>query len=353
VARAAVDVLTSLEVGIYVFFVLSGYLLARAFVAAFHHGTDLPRPGRYMLNRLLRIVPAFWFVALLTLVYFGRRGSSWGDVAAVLGFAQTWTGKSPFQGLMLQAWTLGAELLFYLALPIGTAFLVVTLGRLPRGPLRLAVVTGVLAAGALLSFVVRVTGAGAHESFHTPPTMLFAFAPGILLAAVEVLGVEGLRGWRLGRPASVAAVVAGLALLGVYSALDRDSVAARLIVGMAGCSLLVAGPLLLQWTTGSAARALDNRPMHWLGVRSYSIYLVHVGVLLALDWTYDNEMGLWPAFGLTVLVAVPVTVLLAALVYRFVEAPFLALRTRRLVRSRPEAAGLGAVETRPQTDATT
>ncbi len=52
-----------LSLGIYVFFALSAYLLSRPFIAAFHRGEPMPWLSGYLVNRLLRIVPAFWVVA--------------------------------------------------------------------------------------------------------------------------------------------------------------------------------------------------------------------------------------------------------------------------------------------------
>jgi peptidoglycan/LPS O-acetylase OafA/YrhL len=180
-----------------------------------------------------------------------------------------------------------------------------------------------------------VTGGQAHANQQTPPRVLFAFAPGVLLAAVEVLLGDRVRSFARGRALGTASVLGGLVLLVVYAKHDRSDIAPHVLIGLAGTSLLVAGPLILQWTTGDAWRALDNGVMHWLGVRSYSIYLLHIPVLVALADLYTNGRGAWPAMALTAAVAVPITIGLATASYRFVEEPFLGLRTKRLIRSRP------------------
>ncbi len=75
------DVVQGFDLGIYIFFVLSGYLVGRPFIAALRDGRTVPSLGRYFRNRLLRIVPAFWFAAALTLILLGARarpmGRSW------------------------------------------------------------------------------------------------------------------------------------------------------------------------------------------------------------------------------------------------------------------------------------
>ena len=47
--------------GVAVFFCLSGFLLYRPFVIATIDGTPMPALRPYLRNRLLRIVPLFWF----------------------------------------------------------------------------------------------------------------------------------------------------------------------------------------------------------------------------------------------------------------------------------------------------
>src|SRR4051794_21553692 len=75
------QVIGHLDLGLYVFFVLSGYLLARGFAAALVTGTPRPRVGRYVAHRIRRIVPAFWAALLLTLAIEGTNGASLADVA--------------------------------------------------------------------------------------------------------------------------------------------------------------------------------------------------------------------------------------------------------------------------------
>ena len=68
---------------------------------------------------------------------------------------------------------------------------------------------------------------------------------------------------------------------------------------------------------------LEWRPLVAVGVISYSVYLWHTPVIFLLDrWgvTYHGRLGLLAC----VAVALPVTLALSALTYRFVEKPMLA-----------------------------
>src|SRR5689334_18236758 len=57
-----------LEVGVAVFFVLSGFLLYRPFVAAHLSAAEAPPKTRYLTRRFARIFPAYWVALVATLV---------------------------------------------------------------------------------------------------------------------------------------------------------------------------------------------------------------------------------------------------------------------------------------------
>ena len=68
---AGQDLLVALAWGVSVFFVLSGYLIARPFVRAIVEGEPLPRVRNYLVNRALRILPAYWVVLTAMLLIYG------------------------------------------------------------------------------------------------------------------------------------------------------------------------------------------------------------------------------------------------------------------------------------------
>jgi peptidoglycan/LPS O-acetylase OafA/YrhL len=318
--------LANLDLGLYVFFVLSGYLLARPFLRALVHGERLPAVGVYLRNRALRIVPAYWFVLTLTLLRHGPVGSTPGQILAMCGFAQVYD-PGPATGLMVQAWTLDVEVAFYLVLPVAATALAWALrGHLgPRG--RLWTILALLAVVFGGSLVLRSLGSDADQYERVLPTMIFAFVPGIALAALELLGRERrgpawLHAGRRGPALAVALVPAALGLAVLFAATGAAALAAL------ATGALVAAPLVLQWTRGRCWRVLDNRVMDWLGVRSYSIYLVHFAIGVELVPLARQAGSAWGAFALTLALCAPLSVAAAALVYRFVERPFLGLRTR-------------------------
>src|SRR5258705_9063723 len=63
-----------LEVGVAIFFVISGFLLYRPFAAARAAGAAPPATGAYAWRRGLRIVPAYWLALTVSALILGTKG---------------------------------------------------------------------------------------------------------------------------------------------------------------------------------------------------------------------------------------------------------------------------------------
>src|SRR5581483_9163371 len=100
------------DIGIYVFFTLSAYLLGAPFIKAFIRGGDFPRVTKYFRNRVLRVMPAFLAAWAATWIIVGSVGTSVGRILAVPAFVQVYF-PSHFEVKIVQAWTLDVEGAFY------------------------------------------------------------------------------------------------------------------------------------------------------------------------------------------------------------------------------------------------
>jgi peptidoglycan/LPS O-acetylase OafA/YrhL len=315
------------DVGVYVFFVLSGYLLGRPYVTAFIGGRDLPRVGRYFRNRALRILPAFWVAWLATLVILGTSGSSIGRVLAVPLFVQTYF-PSHFAVTIVQAWTLGVEVAFYVLLPLLGAGLAFGWGRRGTPAQRFWVVIGICVVIAAITFKLHTgTSKVDYNAQHRPLALLFGFTPGLALAAVSAFAPRWLQARpQIGRLMSnLFYAVFGLGLV-LYVATANHwgpSRHAALAAPLAG--LVVAAALVRQWTDGHCTRVLDNPVSNWLGKRSYSFYMFHYLVLrLIVDHIYSHR-GKGPLV-VMFLIEMAIMVPVAWAGYQWIERPFIVRR---------------------------
>ena len=330
-------------VALLIFFVLSGYLIARPFVEALMGARAFPAIPRYLRNRVLRIVPAMWAVVTLVLLVLGARGSSPGQIGAVYAGLQIYH-PSPFSGQIAQLWSVDVELGFYLLLPLAAAALlwVVRVPMAVRAPMLLVVLVAVfLGSLGLHTAVPRGT------FWLSPPWTAFLFVPGVALAVVEAACPEWLSRARAGATWSWLPGVlgaGGVGLLGVYLLIQgpRDQPFDYLsglpgAIACTGCGLAVGALLLRQRLAGSCPPALDNRLMQWLGGRSYSIFLLHGLVVVGIGFVVPGGLGPWQAFAVLTAATLAVAIPLAALSYRFVELPFLRLKTRAGTTTRPSS----------------
>lgn len=349
--------------GLTLFFVLSGFLLFRPFAASIIEGRPLPSIRGYARNRFLRIYPTYLVIFLLVGLVFGAaytEGAPHGGAAigyltdplklvANVLLLQSYIPETMVTGIG-PSWSLGAEVAFYVALPLLALWCV----RLARGRLRamhavLAAPAVLIATGWLMTLYMqrRTAGMTGDEAFdntwgHTWSAVLARsllgqadlFGYGMLAAVVVV----ALRRRGLARvPALVPALVLTGAAVLTWAALvgPLDSYARRFI-GMAAAMLVVA--VVLPSPTGGASRlseALEARPLRYLGLVSYSIYLWHVPVMFWLDrhgLAYgDDTAGLMANLALVTAVSVA----LASATFWLVERPALNAK-QRTDRAQPQ-----------------
>jgi peptidoglycan/LPS O-acetylase OafA/YrhL len=343
-------ILGHIDLGLAAFFVLSGYLIARPFARAYVAGTRRPPLGDYVRNRVLRVVPAFYLFTVLVLLRFGLDGdlrnlagadtSSWLQVLGQFLFVQGQTG-GPAAVPIGPAWSIGAEVGFYVLIPL-SAFVAYRVGaRLPTPAWRATVAIAAIAVVTFVSIALR-----AHDKFHfawltSPPAIMYVFMPGVAVAIVEPLLVGRLRGnARLARPIAWGAFAAAALAAVVYTTTDYDprqtpihhALGQRALLAVLCTGALIFGLVVLQLGTDRAPRLFANRLMLWMGARSYSFYLVHIWILLEIDHALGRGESIATRVAIMVAVALPVTTAIAAVSYRFVERPFLERKRRAVTR---------------------
>ncbi|MEO8686355.1 MAG: acyltransferase family protein, partial [Devosia sp.] len=145
--------------GVAMFFVLSGFLLARPFWQALDRGRPLPSLRIYALRRAARIVPGFWLALTVTFVLsftvFGATFDGWLVLRYLAGLLLVsdwhWTTLFPVE-INGPMWSIGFEVTSYVLLPLGFwALFALGRRRLTGWPARLAwlvVIAASLAAAA-------------------------------------------------------------------------------------------------------------------------------------------------------------------------------------------------------------
>ena len=300
-------ILFNLDIGVFLFFLLSGFLIARPFASAFVLRTPFPRVGRYVIRRALRLAPGLVAATVLAVVLLGRK----------------------FESGTVHFWTLGAEAIFYAALPLAVGLALPVARRVGGPPTRAALWVAATSALSVASLWFRNRGAPAdfgHQ--HLFPSVAFAFAPGVALAGVEPLLAPALRASPVAaRRAARVLLVLGALLALAYFQTGRSHFMQHSVLAVAACAAVMGAALAREWAELPAWRLLDNRPLQWLGQRSYSLYLFHLAVVTFLA----RELGAGGAAGhrplLLGVIAVPISLVLAWAGYALVERPF--MRTPR------------------------
>lgn len=286
-----------LEIGVAIFFVLSGFLLFRPWVQAAADGRRPPSVLRYGRKRWRRIVPTYVVTVVAVFEIYTvfapgpNPGQTWHGLLRYLTFTHIYADDYVVTLLhpgLSQMWSLAVEVSFYLALP-ALAFLVLqVLGRGRWQPARALAGIAVLAAVTPVWLAVVVgTDVLPNSAGMWLPAHLAWFAGGMALAVLERVGV---------RCAAIVAVPVVVVLYLVVSTSlggtlwGPDPAWTPIVRSLlyAAIATLAVTPVALG-CRDSYARVLGSRPMVWLGEISYEIFLVHVAVMaltmyLVLDW---------------------------------------------------------------------
>jgi peptidoglycan/LPS O-acetylase OafA/YrhL len=346
------NALSTLAVGVTLFFTLSGFLLYRPFVASIARAVPHMPISTYLRNRFLRIAPAYWTILLLSAVVLGsvyvRDSSGALEVGrltdpSVLGQAALLVYDYRPSQLLIgigPAWSLAVEVVFYLVLPV----LVLAAAALARrfelrrdrvlvllGPPLLLLLLGL--SGKAVSGIALPADptAGYNANWHSVVERSF-WAQADLFSfgmAVAVLFVEVEDG-RLSLPRRWRWIASGLALaIFLPCAWTMHQGEQSYLLQNTGEALAIAlafSALVLPAEPGRG----KERAIGWLeapslvafGIASYSVFLWHVPVTYWLS-AHDLMLEGWGGLLVNTAIVALAVGALSALTYRFVERPAL------------------------------
>jgi peptidoglycan/LPS O-acetylase OafA/YrhL len=327
----------SFDFGVCLFFFLSSFLITRLLLVE-RESTGTVAVRNFYMRRILRIWPLYFgflaLIVLLTPVFPSLAVSPPRVLAAILfvaNWAAVWNG---WAGMSIQAlWSVSMEEQFYIVWPLLARY-----GR--KAVIVLSIAFALLSLGTLF-YLGHRSGTVVTQIWPNTLVQSLFFAGGALTAVFSTPETRVLH------PALRAlSIVTGFlcwTIASVYCHVVRsESPGAALLI--AGFLLVLLGTYLI--FTGVAGWRKPTIPasMVYLGKISYGLYVFHVACLLITEhWGLAIANSLHLKAPLTItqstsgLFGLLLTIGCAALSYRFLEMPFLALKHRfTVVQSRPD-----------------
>jgi len=300
-------------IGVDIFFVISGYLITSQIYKESLDSTFSLK--RFYKRRINRIAPALVTVIVASLIV-GALLLSPHDISllaqstiyAMLGLSNVffwrkygnYFSENTTEAPLLHTWSLGVEEQFYLVWPLFILLLI----KLRRRRYIVGLLA-ILTVGAIAVSEIAV-GIFVTASYYLLPPRFFELMIGGLLA----IAFEKQPNARL---SSGVCVIAGLVLIGAsLFFLNKRSVFPG-INALWPC--LGAALLIFSGNTTPLSRILNNRPMVFIGLISYSLYLWHWPIIAYLNYM---SIAITPWIGVSVVFS---SILLAWLSWLWVEVP--------------------------------
>ncbi|MFX4300832.1 acyltransferase family protein [Alicyclobacillus tolerans] len=314
--------------GVGVFFVLSGYLITDLLIAEWaRNGKIVMR--QFWLRRAKRLLPALF--TLLAAVWLweifvtpSQLSSLGQDTLAALFYVSNWWyifhhvsyfAKFGSPSPLTHLWSLAVEEQFYLIWPL---LLVFGLRKKNRRSWLVWLTVVLATASALAMALLYQPGSDPNRVYYGTDTRAFSLLIGALLAVIwpsrklssklpsasrwllDIIGVLGL-----------AVVIWMMVGTNEYETFLYRGGMVLLSVAAALAIAALAHPATL------LHRLLGSKPLRWLGVRSYAIYLWHYPIIvLTTPSVQTGGFNYWRAA-----LQVTASILLAALSWRFIEDP--------------------------------
>lgn len=306
-------------VGVDIFFVISGYLISSIILREVQAGEFSFM--RFYERRLRRIIPALLAMLLVTVAVFQvialpdqAQGAAESALAALLSVSNFyfWRESGYFAPTaeflpLLHTWSLAVEEQFYLVFPI----ILIAIWKL-RLPIKMVIIAGT-AIGFAASLWLSINKPSI--AYYLLPARAWELAVGTVIAAGAIPAPRS-RALREVVPA-LGIVLILFSILWIRSDMFFPGWVA--LIPCLGAAMVIYS----DGTSWVARCFLASRPMVFIGLLSYSLYLWHWPVLAALRVRSASiYLDITAAFG-----AILLTFILAGLSWRFVERPFRDRRT--------------------------
>ncbi len=325
--------------GVWIFFVLSGFLITRILLKSRRETKTENRHALYTfyVRRFLRIFPLYYFVLFLALFGSALFRADWPWYVTYLqNFKIIMAGKAPVFGTHL--WSLAVEEQFYVFWPLIALFA-------PRVVL-LPIISTAIAAAVGIRFVLYHLGWSEFQIFIFTPSNLDTLGLGAMLAYFATYRKQQVVTLRRG------------ALMAAFVALGVETLV-RAAWGRASSTWLLPLPMGLfsVWMVSAAAdgvrglagRVMSLPPLIYLGRISYGIYVYHFFVPDVLEPFLTRFHLLGDGLALVAIrfaIYFAATIIVASLSWFLMEKPINSLKDKFADTSAPLKAkrSIGAAE---------
>lgn len=308
-----------LGLGVEMFFTLSAFCLCLGYYGKLDDGAAA---ARFFKRRFLRIAPLFYALipvwSVIMLMKFNQPVSAWSILLNVTFLFNLDPNSS---GIVWAGWSIGAEMLFYLAFPLCACYLT----SIKRAALAALV-------SVALSIAFRSYSEVALNHSFAQQNIIGVF-PFFLAGIVAFHACRNL----LKRPEATQKAIGHWLLIATFlwwGLLSYLGVVNVQIFGTQSYPYLfgIGFPLLIMSQVLAPIYAISNPLTVYLGVRGYSIYLLHpIAVLFTMPFVqtviYSNGVKSPEAVPLLLswLLVSLITIAGSIITYRWIEVPFYSL----------------------------
>lgn len=313
--------------GVEIFFVLSGYLVTHLLLIQREQRTSIHLKNFWM-RRLRRLLPALLLMLIGTIVYMtftaGDRIATFrGDVISALFYANNWyllfhhvsyfesfANPSPF----LHLWSLAVEGQFYVLWPL---LVMLGLRFTPKRWQFAAWTFGLAVISALLMAWLYDPAADPSRVYYGTDTRIFALLIGALIAIIQPQRTSSSTSPRSMLGIHIVGTVGLMILCYLIGTIDEYSE----FLYRGGFVLLSVGTAMLIVAIVQPGsffnRILSFKPLQWIGLRSYGIYLWHYPIIVLTTPLVNTNGFSW----IRALLQVAASLLFAELSWRYIETP--------------------------------
>ena len=334
------------EVGVSLFFVLSGCLLSLPFWYSFVNASPTPKLWFYVINRAARIIPAYWFNLLLcTLValWVFELNINWWRLISGLLFINSYHYSSFFPAeLNGPLWSIGLEVSCYVLLPVLLFLIIKNTQRISAAfagiigciavlqILNPWVINNFMTSNKLKGWQYGLTG-GAKQwlPYWNIGSFFTQFLCGSLAALIII--VLRARGTLKSLTFDISAVLFATAAIwlvaiglepGAPNSFTQQPYMAPFF------AILMVGVIVSASLSGQVYKLLDNKLFQWIAKISFSIYLWHMFLIVIIERKFVSkylyygltDLSEWVMISSIVLIG---SIILAATSWRFLESPIL------------------------------